>query len=236
MMFTKEYFTNQYKERFWRKRGDKHTLNHAICQKIRRIKGTNVSILEIGCGEGYLSKEISKLTKQVISSDISFYAVKKTKSDGIANCNVANAEYLPYQSKKFDVIFAIDVVEHLPHPEQFIAEAKRVAKDDAIILISTPNPQSYGAKVKGQEWFGYSDPTHVSIHTAKFWKDVIEQTGFMVLQEGTDTLWDIPYSKRIPKNMQWLFFIPIKHFLNLFDIIFPWTLGENYICIAKNTK
>lgn len=46
--------------------------------------------------------------------------------------------YFPESS--FDTIIAGETIEHLENPPQFLREAKRVLKDDGVLLISTPNP------------------------------------------------------------------------------------------------
>lgn len=50
---------------------------------------------------------------------------------------------LPYPEETFDVVVAFQVIEKLEHPEDLVREAKRVLKRDGLLLISTPDRQTY---------------------------------------------------------------------------------------------
>lgn len=45
---------------------------------------------------------------------------------------------LPFSDNKFDILFALDVLEHVPDPLSALYELKRVLKEDGILIISVP--------------------------------------------------------------------------------------------------
>ena len=47
-------------------------------------------------------------------------------------------ESLPYDNKKFDVIYSSHVLEHTNNEQKFLEEMKRVVKDDGTIIIGVP--------------------------------------------------------------------------------------------------
>lgn len=51
----------------------------------------------------------------------------------------ASAESFSFPGKKFDVIFAGDLIEHLPNPGLFLASCKAHLRDDSRLIITTPN-------------------------------------------------------------------------------------------------
>ena len=51
----------------------------------------------------------------------------------------ANAEQLPFPTSHFSRIICTEVLEHVQRPEVVLEEIARVAKPDAIIVISIPN-------------------------------------------------------------------------------------------------
>ena len=45
---------------------------------------------------------------------------------------------------------------------------------------------------------GFADPTHINLKPHAQWREFLTGRGFVVEREGTDGLWDVPYS-RLPK-------------------------------------
>lgn len=45
-----------------------------------------------------------------------------------------------FRAQSFDTIIAGEIVEHLENPSAFLREARKVLKDNGILLISAPNP------------------------------------------------------------------------------------------------
>jgi len=51
---------------------------------------------------------------------------------------IANAQTLPFASASFDCVLASEVVEHLEHPQSFVAEASRVLMPGGTIVLTVP--------------------------------------------------------------------------------------------------
>lgn len=249
--FTAEYF-KKYKSKniFGLEKGERPFLYSFWIRKLKRLIPKNAKILEVGCGLGFFLKWL-KNKYEVAGIDISYEAIsiaKKILED--TNLFVCDAQQLPFKDNIFHCVIAFDVIEHLQSPSEFFKEVARVLKKGGLLVISTPNPESLGARIKPkkpewkglpyeqrlEEWFGWRDDTHINIKKIEEWRSLMESNGFKILQEGTDTLWDVPYFKNIPYLIQKLIFIPFTWvFIWLFGF-FPWRLGENYICIAKNNN
>jgi len=203
-------------------------------------------ILDVGCGLGYLLRYLEK-ERPVFGVDLSMDALQIARKSLEIPLLQASAGDLPFKEACFSLAVALDLIEHLPHPEIFLAETGRVLKNGGVFILSTPNPSSFGARVKGQtpelwgrldnerllEWYGWRDRTHISIRTISNWRDLLKNSGFRILKDGTDTLWDVPYFKGIPYVIQKTFFISLHWVLTWAFGFFPWTWGENYVCIAK---
>ena len=60
---------------------------------------------------------------------------------------------LPYPEDHFDVVVAFGVLEELERPEEFLREAKRVLKDDGVLVLSASDKQAdatYGRQRRGE--------------------------------------------------------------------------------------
>jgi ubiquinone/menaquinone biosynthesis C-methylase UbiE len=53
----------------------------------------------------------------------------------------ANGENLPFRNNVFDVVLALDVIEHLCNPVQFLNEIYRTMKEGGVLLLTTDNTQ-----------------------------------------------------------------------------------------------
>lgn len=106
-------------------------------------KNSYAKVLEIGCGKGYWSYAGAKHNqfKNCFGCDI-FNDWQKEELEQFCK----KAEYLtvknnrlPYQADKFDLVFSMDVVEHIQDDLAFIKEHLRVCRPGGQIIIGTPN-------------------------------------------------------------------------------------------------
>jgi len=104
---------------------------------LKNVEGVS-SILDVGCGDGYLCHVFRKeLGQTVVGVDISYERMR------FARANFPGVEYiqgrvydLPIKKRTFDLVTLIEVLEHLENPSQAIAELRRVSR--TYILITVP--------------------------------------------------------------------------------------------------
>jgi SAM-dependent methyltransferase len=94
-------------------------------------------ILDAGCGTGI---NFSVLTKygETFSSDTSEEALKFSKSRGVERLARCRVERLPFGAETFDLITALDMLEHIDDDLCALAELSRVAKTDGLLIITVP--------------------------------------------------------------------------------------------------
>ena len=97
-------------------------------------------ILDIGCGIGVLASEVKdRYNSEVYGIDINRVAVKSAVQAGI-KAKVGDIEKkLPYGNESFDAVLIIQVIEHVLGTDDLVLEAKRVLKENGLLIISTPN-------------------------------------------------------------------------------------------------
>jgi SAM-dependent methyltransferase len=97
-------------------------------------------VLDLGCGEGYGSRALSRAARFVVAadhaSDAVAHAAAKYARDNVAFA-VCDAQQLPFRRECFGAVVSFEVIEHVPDVPQYLGEVKRVAAGSA--LISTPN-------------------------------------------------------------------------------------------------
>jgi hypothetical protein len=100
----------------------------------------------------------------------------------------------------FGGLTAIHVLEHLDDAQVITALTtwRRILRPGGRALVVLPDPAGRARKLAGDDWAGFSDPTHINLKSHAAWRGVLEAQGFTVLREGSDGLWNVPYSK-LPK-------------------------------------
>jgi SAM-dependent methyltransferase len=98
-------------------------------------------VLDAGCGVGYGSAFLGLAAGSVVGVDVSADAIDYARTrygGGNVEFAVGDLQQLERGDGEFDAVVAFEVIEHLPHPERFVAEAGRVLKSDGVLVVSTP--------------------------------------------------------------------------------------------------
>lgn len=101
-------------------------------------------ILDIGCGDGYLSYMLAKRGKQTISVDFSMNRLKKL--DRISNSNEilriqTDATQLGLVSGTFDAVICSEVIEHIEDFMAVLKEAYRTLQTGGTLIVTVPNKE-----------------------------------------------------------------------------------------------
>jgi 2-polyprenyl-3-methyl-5-hydroxy-6-metoxy-1,4-benzoquinol methylase len=250
MTFDKSYYASYLKSEkpeAWSEAKSKRQFNYdAIAKKISFYCPNVSRIIEVGCGLGFLTDTIARLpwSPEIHAGDISEYAVEQVAENvrlANVNCRVLNAEALDFSDGFADLVLAFDVIEHLSNPELFIAECRRVLKPNGVLFFSTPNPGSFGSRVKKGgihstseagsnrvwSWFANKDETHINIRSISEWRKLLIRFNFLRISDGSDYLWDTPYF-HLPILPQKIIFNGSHRLITRLSLFSPWVYGENY--------
>jgi 2-polyprenyl-6-hydroxyphenyl methylase / 3-demethylubiquinone-9 3-methyltransferase len=98
--------------------------------------------LDVGCGAGLLCEPLARMGATVTGVDAAPENVEAAKAH-VAQSGLA-IDYLAGELSgqglgKFDVVTAMEVIEHVTDPAAFVAELGRHLKPDGLLLLSTPN-------------------------------------------------------------------------------------------------
>jgi SAM-dependent methyltransferase len=234
MTYEDGYYARHYRDRPWRRRGDRPTFYRSVQRQLRSLAVGN-RLLDVGCGEGQFLRRASR-TFAAHGVDLSSEGVAAARAaTPQAVIEIGSAMNLPFGNESFDVVTCFDVLEHLDDPRASLAEMRRVLASAGVLVVSTPNPASLGHRRKGSRSFIYRDSTHVSVKPISWWRDALRDTGFAVVDDGTDTLWDPPYVSYVPQRLQWAFCMALSHAMWLARASYPWTYGENYVAFCRAT-
>lgn len=141
-----------------------------IIQEIReKIKGKTVDLLDVGCGGGFLTNALALEGHNVTGIDLSpssLEIAKKYDRTGKVRYLEADAYTLPFENESFDVVCAMDILEHVTEPERLIREASRLLRPGGLFFFHTfnRNPLSYLLIIKGVDWFVPNAPKNMHVY------------------------------------------------------------------------
>lgn len=123
----------------------------------RRLDG--LAVLDIGCGAGILSESLARLGAQMTaidpaSSNIAAARRHAQQSGLIIDYRCTSAEALAAEGTQFDVVLAMEVVEHVRDVKAFIATAAEMVKPCGLLVAATLNRtlKSYALAILGAEY------------------------------------------------------------------------------------
>jgi ubiquinone biosynthesis O-methyltransferase len=108
---------------------------------INKFEKNKLSVLDVGCGNGIISRFIASLGHKVLGIDISKATIEKAKYlNTLSNLDFQNisAEEL-LVSQKYDVIICSEVIEHLYKPTVVLETLKKLLHKDGILIVTVPN-------------------------------------------------------------------------------------------------
>lgn len=121
----------------WWHRGRRRILAGFVEEICRNFTDRRPRILDVGCGTGANLIMLSK-SGDAEGVDISPDALEFCRQRGLDNVRLGSAEEIPYEDGSFDLVTALDVVEHLDDDLAGLREMRRVLKPDGRILLFVP--------------------------------------------------------------------------------------------------
>ncbi|MBV8432404.1 MAG: class I SAM-dependent methyltransferase, partial [Solirubrobacterales bacterium] len=111
----------------------------ALAELFRRVQPE--SVLDVGCGEGVLTQRWAEalVGRPVVGLDLAdprLEAQWERRAGTNLSFMTGRGERLPFGRREFDLVAAIETLEHVQTPEQTLIEMRRVARRH--VLISVP--------------------------------------------------------------------------------------------------
>ena len=115
--------------------------------------------LDIGCGAGILSEPLARLGAAVVGADPSAENIAAAKAHAARSSvgidyRATTAEALAAAGESFDVVLAMEVVEHVTDVGVFIAHAAALVKPGGLLFVATLNrtAKSFALAIVGAEY------------------------------------------------------------------------------------
>jgi len=134
------------------------------------------SVLDVGCGKGFLLYEMKLLLPDlnITGIDVSEYAVLHCKEELKYNIQIGNAINLPFEDNSFDLIFSLNTLHNLHNYDLEVAlkEFQRVGKLNKYICV-----ESYRNEIEKANLL-YWQVTCEAFCTPEEWEWWFKQSGY----------------------------------------------------------
>jgi 2-polyprenyl-6-hydroxyphenyl methylase/3-demethylubiquinone-9 3-methyltransferase len=126
-------------------------------KKLDCLKG--LRMLDIGCGAGILSEPLARLGASMVGADpseenIAVASEHAQDNDIEVDYRATTAEALAEAGEKFDVVLAMEVVEHVNDVAEFVATCASMVKPGGLMIAATLNRtlKSFALAIVGAEY------------------------------------------------------------------------------------
>lgn len=194
-------------EHIWRQGKHKEAAFHQCLQLTESVAAWNRSgdslpvILDVGCGTGQWLQFV-KLRYQCYGFDASAVQTAYAQANNPnVRCAISLNEYkakLGGMLPTADLITLWDVLEHIRHPTEFVADLVKGLSDNGLFFASIPaaTPMVLKQKLLAINWpqFSWAPEEHVVYYSPKTIAHLMKKTGLRVISIGSVVSYPRPLS------------------------------------------
>lgn len=118
-------------------------LSNPLLNIIRSLyRGKAVKILDVGCGNGYITSRLAELGHSVVGIDVSQDGIDIARSTyphiQFYACSLYESKYKELVDGFLDCVISIEVMEHLYYPRSLFRMSYQLLKPGGYLIVSTP--------------------------------------------------------------------------------------------------
>ena len=159
-----------------------------LCKALRLVRGSApMRLLDVGCSSGSLLEIAAEIGFSVAGVEPALAAASAARRAGF-DVFTGRLQDAGYAAQSFDVITLIELIEHVTDPLDLLRTSHHLLRPGGAVLINTPNPASWSARVMGSRWLGFSLTGlggHICFYSPAAVRVLAQRTGFEVASIST---------------------------------------------------
>jgi SAM-dependent methyltransferase len=140
--------------------------------------------LDIGCGRGSLLRVAAAEGWEAVGTEIVPAIVDSMRAQGL-DARLGLTQELDLPSGGFDVVSAVEVLEHVPDPGVLMAEAARLVRPGGAVYITTPHGRGISRRLLGTGWSVVAPPEHLQLLSSAGIRSALSRPGLRTVSLAT---------------------------------------------------
>lgn len=174
--------------------------------------------LDLGAGQGALSQALKERGFEVTAADVN---AEQFRAAGVEFAKLDLNKLLPFPDQSFNVVLAVEILEHLEAPRAVVREIFRILKPGGLAVVTTPNITSIPSRILflATSFFDLYVPTkkrlkdpfsseadgHISLLPGWLVRYFLKDAGFEIKK----TRYTMAYLPLVPRAFLWFFRGPL---------------------------
>jgi SAM-dependent methyltransferase len=137
-------------------------------------------VLDLGCGDGAFTAELAASGAAAVGVEVADAAIARARKrhPGLDFRLAPIDGPLPLADNSFDLVWATEVIEHVPDTARWLSEVRRTLSPSGRLLLTTPSHGRLRLAIQGIERFSEPLGDHLHLYTRKSLATVLEEFGF----------------------------------------------------------
>jgi SAM-dependent methyltransferase len=142
--------------------------------------GDAQDVLDLGCGQGEFTAALAAAGVSVTGAEVSARAVERARRchPALDFAQVPIDGPLPFAEASYDVVWAGEVIEHVPDTARWLSEVRRVLRSGGRLILTTPSHGRLRLLIGGIERFSEPLGDHLHLYTARSLAELLQEFGF----------------------------------------------------------
>ena len=136
-------------------------------------------LLDLGCSTGYFLNA-ARLQFDSVGVEPSVSASGYARDTLKLNVTTGTLETLNPAPESFSIVTLLDVIEHVPHPQELLRSVHGIIEPNGYIYLVTPNIKGFVARLLRSKWWGLR-PAHIFYFSPETLGKMLENAGFEVV-------------------------------------------------------
>lgn len=172
---------SNFPEDYWNSIADKKQLFSELISPYIKHKN-DIKCIDIGAGSGYVVKAFKDLGYSSLGIEINPEASAKARA--LFDVEVSNVDLKSINDQSITVFSFFEVLEHIPHPIDFLRQLREKLQYDGLLIGTVPNYDGLGRILFGSRSSALSQPEHVLYFDKKTLANTLNVSGYDVLFIG----------------------------------------------------